>query len=145
MYCRTKSFSFSFIPRNPRSRDASCIPLNFTPVPIRAPAKKSVLFKSTAIYQIWSSETFHSPPIFHKTMLGSRGSEKAVAGSIPDVRNAGNSPAGNDRGSSRRFIGLKPVYTGICIVLLFINYFLAQYDKFILSYFQTPLSSTLNL
>ena len=41
--------------------------------------------------------------------------------------------------------GLKLIYTWICIVLLFVNYFLAQYDKFILSYFQGPLSSTLHL
>jgi hypothetical protein len=41
--------------------------------------------------------------------------------------------------------GFKLIYTWICIVLLFVNYFLAQYDKFILSYFQGPLSSTLHL
>jgi hypothetical protein len=41
--------------------------------------------------------------------------------------------------------GFKLIYTWICIVLLFANYFLAQYDKFVLSYFQGPLSSTLHL
>ena len=36
-------------------------------------------------------------------------------------------------------------YAGLCIALLLANYFLAQYDKFILSYFQTPLSRSLDL
>ena len=45
----------------------------------------------------------------------------------------------------RRRQGFKLVYTWICIALLFANYFLAQYDKFVLSYFQGPLSSTLHL
>lgn len=40
---------------------------------------------------------------------------------------------------------LKEAYIWICTVLLLVNYFLAQYDKFILSYFQTPLSESLNL
>lgn len=39
----------------------------------------------------------------------------------------------------------KDVYTWACTVLLLLNYFLAQYDKFILSYFQTPLSESLSL
>lgn len=33
----------------------------------------------------------------------------------------------------------------VTIVVLFVNYFLAQYDKFILSYFQTSLSKSLDL
>ena len=37
------------------------------------------------------------------------------------------------------------LYTAVCVLLLLINYFLAQYDKFILSYFQTPLSSAIGL
>ncbi|TKA33370.1 hypothetical protein B0A50_00923 [Salinomyces thailandicus] len=37
------------------------------------------------------------------------------------------------------------VYTALCIFLLLINYFLAQYDKFVLSYFQTPLSDSIGL
>ncbi|KAF2035472.1 MFS general substrate transporter [Setomelanomma holmii] len=40
---------------------------------------------------------------------------------------------------------LHNVYTWICIILLFINYFLAQYDKFILSYFQTSVLVDLSL
>lgn len=47
--------------------------------------------------------------------------------------------------SGRPRQGFKLIYTWICIVLLFVNYFLAQYDKFILSYFQGPLSNTLHL
>ena len=46
------------------------------------------------------------------------------------------------KGKSSKF---REVYTWVCIVLLLVNYFLAQYDKFILSYFQTPLSESLNL
>ncbi|KAI7278852.1 hypothetical protein KC345_g5691 [Hortaea werneckii] len=37
------------------------------------------------------------------------------------------------------------LYTIVCVLLLLINYFLAQYDKFILSYFQTPLSTSIGL
>ena len=33
----------------------------------------------------------------------------------------------------------------ISLVLLFLNYFLAQYDKFVLSYFQTEIVTSLNL
>lgn len=36
-------------------------------------------------------------------------------------------------------------YAYLCIVLLLINYFLAQYDKFILSYFQTSVLADLSL
>lgn len=39
----------------------------------------------------------------------------------------------------------RTAYTWLCTLLLLINYFLAQYDKFILSYFQTPLSESLDL
>jgi MFS family permease len=31
------------------------------------------------------------------------------------------------------------------LLILFLNYFLSQFDKFVLSYFQTPLSEALNL
>lgn len=41
--------------------------------------------------------------------------------------------------------GLRLIHTWICIVLLFVNYFLAQYDKFILSYFQADVIKTLDL
>ena len=44
-----------------------------------------------------------------------------------------------------RHAGYRLIYTWICIVLLFVNYFLAQYDKFILSYFSTHLSETIGL
>lgn len=37
------------------------------------------------------------------------------------------------------------VHIAISIILLFLNYFTAQYDKFILSYFQTSFSESLNL
>ena len=40
---------------------------------------------------------------------------------------------------------LHNLYTYLCIALLFINYFLAQYDKFILSYFQTSVLADLSL
>ena len=40
---------------------------------------------------------------------------------------------------------LMTIYTWLSVLLLLINYFLAQFDKFILSYFQTPLSESLNL
>lgn len=76
-------------------------------------------------------------------MSSSSGNNKAV-GSIPDVGTAENDSPGHDRESSRRHVG-KLVYTWICITILFANYFLAQYDKFILSYFQNPLSTSLNL
>lgn len=37
------------------------------------------------------------------------------------------------------------VHTVISIILLFLNFFLAQYDKFVLSYFQTSVITSLNL
>lgn len=37
------------------------------------------------------------------------------------------------------------IYAYICILLLLVNYFLAQYDKFILSYFQTSVLADLSL
>lgn len=40
---------------------------------------------------------------------------------------------------------VKMAYGWICTVLLLVNYFLVQYDKFILSYFSTPLSQSLGL
>jgi MFS family permease len=40
---------------------------------------------------------------------------------------------------------LQNAYAYLCIVLLFVNYFLAQYDKFILSYFQTSVLADLSL
>lgn len=40
---------------------------------------------------------------------------------------------------------LQPIYTILCVLILLVNYFLAQYDKFILSYFQTPFSRSLGL
>ena len=40
---------------------------------------------------------------------------------------------------------LHNAYAYLCIALLFVNYFLAQYDKFILSYFQTSVLADLSL
>ena len=40
---------------------------------------------------------------------------------------------------------LHNAYAHLCIALLFVNYFLAQYDKFILSYFQTSVLADLSL
>ena len=40
---------------------------------------------------------------------------------------------------------LQYFFTSLSIVLLFLNFFLAQYDKFVLSYFQTSVIETLNL
>ncbi|KAF2257885.1 MFS general substrate transporter [Lojkania enalia] len=37
------------------------------------------------------------------------------------------------------------IYKIICVILLFVNYFLAQYDKFILSYFQSSVLVSLSL
>lgn len=41
--------------------------------------------------------------------------------------------------------GPKQIYKAFCIFLLLVNYFLAQYDKFILSYFRTDLVRSLPL
>jgi MFS family permease len=46
---------------------------------------------------------------------------------------------------SQKQTPLKRAWTLLKILLLFINYFLAQYDKFILSYFSTPISKSLHL
>lgn len=40
---------------------------------------------------------------------------------------------------------LSDIHVTISIVILFLNYFLAQYDKFILSYFQDPFTADLSL
>lgn len=47
--------------------------------------------------------------------------------------------------STKTVSSLMTIYTWLSVLLLLINYFLAQFDKFILSYFQTPLSESLNL
>lgn len=53
-------------------------------------------------------------------------------------------PPTTSRNESRSSL-LRVVYIFLCIFILFINYFLAQYDKFILSYFQTSFSASLDL
>jgi len=50
-----------------------------------------------------------------------------------------------DHGSTPKRPLLHDLYAYLCIVLLFVNYFLAQYDKFILSYFQTSVLADLSL
>ena len=40
---------------------------------------------------------------------------------------------------------LSKLYISLCILLLFLNFFLAQYDKFVLSYFQADVISSLQL
>ena len=57
-----------------------------------------------------------------------------------------NPQSGRVKGSvlhSSRF--LRNTYSYICIILLFINFFLAQYDKFILAYFQESVQLDLSL
>lgn len=46
---------------------------------------------------------------------------------------------------SRRTRALQWIYGSVALALLFANYFIAQYDKFILSYFMTELVADLNL
>ncbi|KIW12285.1 hypothetical protein PV08_09562 [Exophiala spinifera] len=41
--------------------------------------------------------------------------------------------------------GLRTIYVPLVILILFLNYFLAQYDKFVLSYFQAEVIESLNL
>lgn len=52
-------------------------------------------------------------------------------------------PTEHEQPSKRRVPHI--LYTYICILLLFVNYFLSQYDKFILSYFQTSVLANLSL
>lgn len=40
---------------------------------------------------------------------------------------------------------IRAIYVPLVILLLFLNYFLAQYDKFVLSYFQAEVIESLNL
>lgn len=63
------------------------------------------------------------------------------------VKENGNAQDYDERptGDSKDRSSIKEAYTWICTLLLLINYFLAQYDKFILSYFSTELSESLNL
>lgn len=61
--------------------------------------------------------------------------------SMEQVREDGNIEDEIRDGHTR----LGGLYIWFCTILLLVNYFLAQYDKFILSYFQTPLSESLNL
>lgn len=64
-----------------------------------------------------------------------------------------NSPAEEENQQSRLNRGstlqpsrlLRNVYSYVCIALLFINFFLAQYDKFILAYFQESVQLDLSL
>jgi MFS family permease len=53
-------------------------------------------------------------------------------------------PSPEHSSSSKRPL-LHSVYAYLCIILLFVNYFLAQYDKFILSYFQASVLADLRL
>ncbi|MCJ1478768.1 hypothetical protein MMC13_007452 [Lambiella insularis] len=50
-----------------------------------------------------------------------------------------------EAGHSRKKPVISAIYASLSIFLLFLNYFLAQYDKFVLSYFQDEVMSTLNL
>lgn len=59
-----------------------------------------------------------------------------------DVHQAHNSPL-NPEHSTGKVWNVFRAY--LAIVLLFVNYFLAQYDKFILSYFRPQVQETLNL
>ncbi len=59
--------------------------------------------------------------------------------STPDAR----SEVQADQGRSRSL--MSSIRVNFCIGILFVNYFLAQYDKFILSYFQDDVQSTLSL
>ena len=56
--------------------------------------------------------------------------------SIPDSR-------GNPHASS--MTAVSKLYVAVSILLLFLNFFLAQYDKFILSYFQATVIGSLHL
>ncbi|MCJ1310473.1 hypothetical protein MMC25_004137 [Agyrium rufum] len=47
--------------------------------------------------------------------------------------------------SSGRTTPLRLLYLSLCIFILFLNFFVAQYDKFVLSYFQAEILDTLNL
>lgn len=63
-----------------------------------------------------------------------------------DVQESPGSPenvVGNGKLTTRPEVPLWRVT--ISLILLFLNYFLAQYDKFILSYFQTEVITSLNL
>ena len=64
-----------------------------------------------------------------------------------------NESAVNETPRSERFVGsvsrrsplLRNIYSYTCIILLFFNFFLAQYDKFILAYFQESVQLDLSL
>lgn len=51
----------------------------------------------------------------------------------------------NDHASKRTGAVLHTAHAYVSILLLFVNYFLAQYDKFILSYFRSQVSSSIGL
>ena len=75
----------------------------------------------------------------HNTMsIGNEGDTTSKHASVEESPN-------DQQERTSRSTGLRLIYTWTCIVLLFVNYFLAQYDKFILSYFSTHLSETLGL
>jgi MFS family permease len=50
-----------------------------------------------------------------------------------------------EHSASPQLSPLHKLYAFLCILILFVNYFLAQYDKFILSYFQTSVFADLSL
>jgi MFS family permease len=57
----------------------------------------------------------------------------------------GNNQAGHDRTRPAKHSLLHSVHVCVSILLLFVNYFLAQYDKFILSYFREQVSESIGL
>jgi MFS family permease len=62
------------------------------------------------------------------------------------VRTMHDSPAGTiESGSGRKRSRLHQLHTIVSVALLFVAFFLAQYDRFILSYFQLPLTTELNI
>lgn len=61
----------------------------------------------------------------------------------PLVEGDSNPAASGNTSCGRRIVEIAHVY--LSIALLFVNYFLAQYDKFILSYFQDSVLQTLSI
>ncbi|KAL6245527.1 hypothetical protein RBB50_007526 [Rhinocladiella similis] len=70
-------------------------------------------------------------------------SDKNVAFRDTETTSSNDLPSEAPISSTRR--GLRSIYVPLVILLLFLNYFLAQYDKFVLSYFQAEVIESLNL
>ena len=71
--------------------------------------------------------------------------KKLAVANIDSLSANANDPSNHEGYHKSRRPVLTVIYVSFSIFILFLNYFLAQYDKFVLSYFQNDVINSLNL